>query len=66
VTNAILAAWQDPSPRTVSMAELAVALHAGDLDARSPEVLLLWVMLERITGRDLGQRLLERLRVLTS
>jgi len=66
VATAILTAWQDPSPRTASMAEFAVALHVGDLDARSPEVMSLWVMLERIAGRDLGQHLLERLRVLSS
>lgn len=66
VADALLAAWCDPSPDVVTRAELVVALHVGDLDARSPEVMALWVMLERIAGRDLGQHLLERLRVLSS
>jgi hypothetical protein len=61
VTDALLAAWRDPSPDTVDRAELAVALHLDGPYVGSPEAALLWAMLERVAGRDVGQHLLHRL-----
>jgi hypothetical protein len=61
VADALLAAWHDPSPCSINRVEVTVTLHVGGPETQSSEAAVLWMLVERVAGRDLGSRLVARL-----